>query len=334
MLELLRPPPHRGPLIAAGAVVLAAGIALEELRLGDEVALGVHLIILAVASGFILALGLQAPTEDGKPPAYQSVLLVTGLLLLFPALVRLADVLGADLSESGIPAGELTWISTIVAGAAVYASRAKRSAICLLIAAIAAAVAILSAFQWVFEPTSFAASRWLLLLIMIGLTLLSLVLRGSEPRQAELLVDAAGLAVLTIGLQAIVSALVTAFSLFDSAAPESLLPTFWEFILLAVGCGLIAYGAIERLPGPAWLGLANLAVFIVCAVVFSDETLYGWPLVLLLLGAGAMLAGLRPRQPLPPEPSAYGAGGRPLATRTDEDEVVLRVRDDSPPESR
>ncbi len=33
--DLLRPPAHRGPLIAAGAVVLALGIVLEELRLGD-----------------------------------------------------------------------------------------------------------------------------------------------------------------------------------------------------------------------------------------------------------------------------------------------------------
>ena len=334
MLELLRPPPHRGPLIAAGAVVLATGIALEELRLANEVSLGVHLIILAVSAGVILALGLQAPTEGGRPPAYQSVLLVIGVLLLFPALLRLADVLGADLSESGFPAGELTWTLTIGAGVALYAALSKRSAICLFIAAIAAAIAILSAFQWVFEPGSFTASRWLLLLIALGLVLISLVLRGSEPRQAELLVDGAGLAILAIGLQAIVSTVITAFSLFDSASPDGLLPSFWEFILLGVGCGLIAYGAVERLPGPAWLGVANLVVFVVTVVAFSDETLYWWPLLLLLLGGGAMLAGLRPRQPLPPEPSAYGAGGRPLATRTDEDEVVVRVRDDSPPESR
>ena len=43
MLELLRPPPHRGPLIAAGAVVLATGLALLELRLDDKLAVGVHL---------------------------------------------------------------------------------------------------------------------------------------------------------------------------------------------------------------------------------------------------------------------------------------------------
>ena len=57
-----------------------------------------------------------------------------------------------------------------------------------------------------FEPGTFTASRWLLLLIALGLILISLVLRGGEPRQAELLVDGAGLAILAIGLQAIVSA--------------------------------------------------------------------------------------------------------------------------------
>jgi hypothetical protein len=334
VLELLRPPPHRGPLIAAGAVVLTVGLALEELRLADKLSPGVHLLILAVATGVILALGLQAPTEAGKPPAYQSVLLVTGLLLLFPTLLRVADALGADFSENGLPAGELTWTTAIVAGVSLYAARRKHSAICLLLAAIFAAIAILSAFQWVFEPETFKASRWLLLLIALAAILVSLVLRGGERRQAELMVDAAGLAVLAIGLQAVVSYVAAGISVFASGSPDTVLPNFWEFIVLAVGCGLIAYGAIERSPGPAWLGVANLVVFVLSAFAVSDETLKWWPLFLILLGGGVMLAGLRPRQPLPPEPSAYGAGGRPLATRTDEDEVVLRVRDDSPPEPR
>src|SRR6185436_14545358 len=113
LAELLRPPPHRGPLIAAGAVVLATGLALGELRIDvDQLAAPFHLLALGVAAVVTLALGLQAPNEGGRPPAYQSVLLVTGLLLLYPALLRLADVLGAELGD-GYPAGELTWVSVV-----------------------------------------------------------------------------------------------------------------------------------------------------------------------------------------------------------------------------
>jgi hypothetical protein len=41
-----------------------------------------------------------------------------------------------------------------------------------------------------------------------------------------------------------------------------------------------------------------------------------------------MFTGLRPRDPLPPEPNAYTAGRVPLASRADDEEVVVRVRHD------
>ena len=329
--ELLRPPPHRGPLIAAGAVVLAVGLGAAELRLSaDTLAPFWHLLIFGAAAGVIFALGLQAPNEDGRPPAYQSVLLVTGLLLLYPALLRLADVLGADLAP-GFPAGELTWTSVIEAGAALYAALFRRSSICLLLAAIAFGVALLSGWEWIFHTGTFTASRWLLLVLSLALVLVALGLRAGRPRQSELLIDGAGLAILTIGVQAIVSFLVRSLSLFNQPTGP-LLPGFWELVALAAGCGLVAYGALDRSPGPAWLGVANLAVFILAAGTFSDETLYWWPLLLIVLGAAALAAGLRPRQPLPPEPDAYRAGDAPLASRSVDDEVVVRVRDDSPPD--
>jgi hypothetical protein len=330
LADLLRPPPHRGPLIAAGAVVLAVGLALAELRLTiDQVSPVVRFLALAFAAGLTLGLGLQAPNEGGKPPAYQSVLLVTGLLLLYGALLRLADVLGAELLD-GFPAGELTWTALVEGAVALYAGLRRNSAVCLLIAAIAGTVALLSGWEWIFETGTFTASRWLLLLTCVALALVSLVLRAGHPRQAELMVDAAGLAILAIGLQGVVSFIVGTFNLFE--APEGpLLRGFWEFVVLAAGCGLISYGALERSPGPAWLGVANLLVFVVAAGTFSERTLYWWPLILILIGGIAMAAGLRPRQPLPPEPDAYRAGDAPLASRSEEDEVVLRVRDDSPP---
>ena len=99
LLELLRPPAHRGPLIAAGTVLFTVGIALEELRLADELPNAIHVLILALAAGLILGLGLQAPLEDGRPAAYQSVLLVSGLLLLEGMLLELANLLGADVAQ-------------------------------------------------------------------------------------------------------------------------------------------------------------------------------------------------------------------------------------------
>ncbi len=40
------------------------------------------MLITGLAAAVILGIGLQAPSEGGRPRAYQSVLLVTGLLLL------------------------------------------------------------------------------------------------------------------------------------------------------------------------------------------------------------------------------------------------------------
>ena len=133
--DLLRPPAHRGPLIAAGAVVLAVGVVLEELRLGDKLPIGVHVLITAATAAVILGIGLQAPTEGGRPRAYQSVLLVTGLLLLYLALLRLADALGATFGGGGdslvwanLPPGAITWTSLVLAGAAGWAAFSRRSA--------------------------------------------------------------------------------------------------------------------------------------------------------------------------------------------------------------
>ena len=339
--ELLRPPAHRGPLIAAGAVVLAIGVALGELRLGDELAPGVHLLILAVATAAVLGLGLQARGEEDRPYAYQSVLLVTGLLLLWATLLRLADVLGAEFGAGGgtgargtafwglLPPGAITWTSLLLAGVAAWAAWSRRSAAALLIATIAAGLAVLAAIAWLFDADSQGGYRFVLLALALASVLGSLVLRGSAPRHAQQLVNAAGVAILTIPLVALAAAVIQLLGLF-AGAPTELLPGFWELVVLAAGCGLLAYGAVDRVPGAVYLGLANVLLFLLVASLGSEATLLWWPLVLILVGLGAMLAGLRPRSPLPPEPDPYRAGEQPLAARADE-EITLRVRDDSPP---
>ena len=327
VLELLRPPAHRGPLIAAGTVLFTVGIALEELRLDDKLPNGVHTLIVAAAAALILGLGLQAELEGGAPAAYQSVLLVCGYLLLGGALLELANLLGADFED--FPAGAFVWTSLVLCAAALYPAARRNSAICGMIAGVAAGVAFLSAANWIFGADSQAVFRWLLLLLALVFALASLVLRGGYPRHAELMVITGGLATFTIVGFAAFAALFATVASFGGGTDENFLPGFWEFIVLGAGCGLIAYGAVDRVPGAAWLGVAHLVGFILAASAGADDTLLWWPLILLLLGGGAMAAGLRPRSPLPPEPDGYSVE-RPLASRTDE-EITVRVRNDEPP---
>jgi hypothetical protein len=329
LLELMRPPAHRGPLIASGAVLFTIGIALEEVRLDEQLPNGVHTLIVALAAALILGLGLQARLEGGEPAAYQSVLLVCGLLLLEGALLELANLLGADISGDEFPAGAFVWTSLLLCAAALYPAVRLNSAICGLIAGVAAGVAILSAANWIFGAESQAVFRWLLLVLALVFVLASLVLRGGNPRHAELMVITGGLATFAIVLVASLSALFGAFGGFGEATDEGFLPGFWEFIVLGAGCGLIAYGAVDRVPGAAWLGFAHLVGFLAAASAGADDTLLWWPLLMLLLGGGALVAGLRPRAPLPPQPDGYSVE-RPLASRTDE-EISVRVRHDDPP---
>ena len=329
LLELLRPPPHRGPLIAAGAVLVTIGVALEEIRLDDKLPTGVHLAILALAAAVIYALGVQARPE-GRPYAYQSVLLVCGLLLLAPALLTLADVLGAEFGDD-FPAGAFVWTSLLLAGAALWPAVERNSSICALIAALAVAVAALSFVNWALDATSLTTFRSLLAVLALAYALASLPLRGPAPRHSEQMVNAAGLAVLAIALTGVVFFAIDAVTPFGAGGTEAL-PNSWELVVLFAGCGLVAYGAVDRAPGPAYLGVANLLAFLVSAGSSDDETLLYWPVLILIIGLGAMFTGLRPRTPLPPEPSPYTTGSVPLASRaSEEEEQVLRVRDDSPP---
>jgi hypothetical protein len=318
--ELLRPPPHRGPLIAAGAVSLAVGVSLAELRLDDRLSTGAHMAILLVSGGLLFFLGAQAPNEDGKPPAYQSVLLGAGLPLLFAGLMTTAQALGSDFWAPGA----LMWTSAVTAALAVWPAFARNSAISLLLAAILGGVALLSAWAWIFEAQSPAPYRWLMAAYAAGLVLCSLALRAPARRHAEVLTDAAGLAIAWIGLSGI--EIIISPILVNGTTG---LPWFWDIVVLGAGFGLVAFGAVDRSPGPAYLGVVNLILFILVVGGGDNGTLYWWPLVLIGAGAIMLVAGLRPRSPLPPEPVPYRAGEAPLAARADEEETVIRVRDDS-----
>jgi peptidoglycan/LPS O-acetylase OafA/YrhL len=86
----------------------------------------------------------------------------------------------------------------------------------------------------------------------------------------------------------------------------------WELLLLAAGCGLIAYASVDRERGPAVLGVLTLAAFVALAAT-GDATPAGWPLALAVPTVVMLAIGLRPTTPAPPPPDAARPPARTVA---------------------
>ena len=304
--EALTPLPHRGDLIAAGAVPLALGVLLINVRMDGPWSLGILFVLTALSCVLVLGMGVLAPLEGERPRSYQQVLLLAGVLLGFVTLVRLAQVLGVKSPLT--KAGTLVWIFLIVTLGAAWIGRARRSAVCALIAALAGVELLLALVEWVFAPSGPGTVRWLLLASAVALVLAALAARDRRRRESVYLIDAAGVAMLVLGLSFIGALFgVLTFVGAPGGAPGS----GWKLVLLAAGLGLVAYAGVDGEPGPAYLGASILLLFTALAGIpgGGGASLWFWPLVLLLIGGAAVAAGLRPRRELPPEPP--GPGVRP-----------------------
>jgi lysylphosphatidylglycerol synthetase-like protein (DUF2156 family) len=290
---MLRPLPHRGDVVAAGAVALAALVALLQVRFDLSWGKGIHLLYAAAALAFVGTLALRDEREGDAPRAYQSALLAATFALAVPALARLALVLGSDGLDS---TGTLAWVGGTLAALGFGLAAARGSALCVLLGAVSLVVAVLGFVDLLFSPEGIGTFRWLLLALVAALAAATVASRDDYPARAVALANAGGLTALALALT-FVFGQVFASLLFGPGAG-----TGWELFLYACGFGLCAFSAVDRAPGPGWVGVGVLLATTVAAAG-GKATLIGWPLVL-AVGAGGLLAiGLRPSRPLPPAPS-------------------------------
>jgi hypothetical protein len=291
---MLRPLPHRGDVVAAGAVALAALVALLQVRFDDAWGKGVHFLYAAAALAFVATLAVRAPREGDAPRAYQSALLAVTFALTVPTLARLALLVGSDGLDSS---GTLAWAGGALAALGFALGAARDSALCVLLGAVSLVLAVVGFVDLVFSPGGIQTFRWLLLALVAALAAATVASRDHHHARAVAFADAGGLTALALALTFVLDQLFASSPLFGPGAG-----TGWELFLYACGFGLCAYSAVDRAPGPGWIGVAVLVATTVMAAG-GEATLIGWPLVL-AVGAGGLLAiGLRPSRPLPPAPS-------------------------------
>ena len=216
-------------------------------------------------------------------------------------------------------------MTSAVAGAlALWPAFERNSAISLLLAAILGGVALLSRWAWVFERESAAPYRWLLWPTRPRSCSARWRCASRRRRHAEVLIDAAGLAIAAIGVAR--SASPTSPCRARAPAAARLLggrPARRR--LRAGGLRRARPLARARLPGRASTSL----LFIL--VGSGDDTLFWWPLVLIAVGCrGCSSPACARAARSPPEPPPYSAGA-PCSRRRGGGRraIAIRVRDDS-----
>jgi hypothetical protein len=314
MVRALQPDPRGDWLRMLGGLLLALGAAILFLRKTDDWAAFPLLLVVGIPCVLLFGLGALAALATGAVGRWHAVLMVTGVLLSILAFGQLWDMVGVDTEANEF--GFL--ISACVAGLAAFGAFRVGAAYQTLLAAIAGIAAWLFLWDMILDDPSAGAFRWLLLVLCAAYAAAALSLRKVDAPQAPELVTAAGITGVVVGTIGIVDEAGGALALlFGGAGGEGEGQSIvWDLFLLLFSLGLVAYGAAAVARGPAYVGFFGLLAFVIIqgaevnALVEGespDSSFAGWPLVLILLGAGALVAGLQLRQPppRPPEQETY-----------------------------
>jgi hypothetical protein len=330
-------PEQRAFLRAVGGIALAAAALSLFIRKsshndwGSFALLLVLLVPCVLLYGAGLGLGDRELAHDATPPldrgllvrakrvapAWQSVFVVLGVVLVPFVLFQFLDMLGGNTGESL----NVAWIFLAVAGLALYAGFATGVSYAALLASLALIVAWLSFSDKVFNPSA-SGFRWLLLIAAGALVVAALQLERLDVRQAPEFVTGAGIAAVAAAVLGLIGAAVgfigstiaNAFSAGSNPVTGVRQHQEWDVLLILVAVALIWYGNRRGARGPTYVGGLALTAFVVSigaelTRLFArngqpEGAFVGWPLLLLVIGAAGLVAGYWVPAAQPPPPAA------------------------------
>jgi hypothetical protein len=310
MPDLARIDDERGRFAGLAAILLGVFVFALIARNSDWSAF-VDLLFFGISAAAVIAPAYLIPQREGPPPGWLSAMMVVGFFLTAGMWVSLADLLGANTDD--LHSSTVTWISVFLAAEFAFLALRRDSAICTLLAATAAVVAILALVDWVFSPDGASTFRYILIVEGIALVAGGAAIYRERGRHGVVLVALGGIAVFLMSFT-FVSGLFTPFDI-GGEGPSG--PGWgWELVVLAFGLGIAAWAALTREPGPGYVAGLLLLAFVGLSTV-GEDAFVGWPLVLLLLFAAALAGFLRPGDGTGPGAArveAPAGGGTPTTT--------------------
>jgi hypothetical protein len=321
--SLTSTPDRRDWLRVAGGMMFAAGALVLLIRKGQDWSDWAIFFSLLIPALIMFAVVLGGRARGEVFTGWQVGFLVFGTLLLLGALLQLVN------AADGNPRASLNllWTFGIAAAVAAFTSLAMRAPFQMLLAALLALVAWLALWDKVLSNPSGDTLRWLLIVLAaIYLGVAVAMTRAGRPQASDLVTAAGIAAVLAAALSFAGAAGALNDTVGSSLSGNVPKPSQgWNVFLLVVSLALIAYESRAPTRGPGYVGAIGLISFIgltgadLVNRLSGDEGggVVGWPLILLIGGAAALVASfvLKPGTggPAPPlgAPQSPPAGAQP-----------------------
>lgn len=296
----------QGGLRAAGGVLIALGaivLLIRQTSFAGPWGEFVVFLVLAVLVKFLFWSGYLGARWSGSTSAWHVVFLVFAIVLVPPTLFVFLNWIGGDVDAPFNTA----WIFLLTAAASFLALRGARVRIGALLGAAALVVAWLALWDALLDDSVFddvGTLRGLLLVSSLLLLVLALVVSNADTpeRSGRDVITAAGLTAVAAGGLTIFAfpALIVPVGFGAESVNTSISASlFWDLELLVATVVTLVYAAGSGSRGAGYVGAFGVVAFIFSVGFDLDDsspagTAAGWPLVLLVLGAAALVVTAMP----------------------------------------